>query len=124
MDQLRYENRGAYAMVPRNLGDALNALVGHQHVRDQGVHVARRAIHESEEHSNMCPYREPIYTTARGEVWHTNRNCGSLRTAIAAERRPCMICTDRRTTPHYFDGSGSTLLTELEHFVEEANALA
>ena len=123
VDELRYQNRGAFATVPRDLGDALNVLVDHQHVREQGVHVARRAIEETEAHANMCPYRVPIYTTARGEVWHLNRNCSSLRTAIAAERRPCRLCSDRRVTPHYFDGSGTTLLTELEHFVEEANSL-
>ena len=71
----------------------------------------------------VCPYRAPCYTTARGDVWHINRNCSSLRTALITKRRPCMICTDRRTTPHCFDGNGTTLVTDLEHFIEEANAL-
>ena len=84
VNQLRHENRGAFAMVPRDLADALNVLVDHQHVRDQGVQVARRAIQETEGHANLCPYRVPIYTTARGEVWHLNRNCNSLRHAISS----------------------------------------
>ena len=120
LDQLRYDT---YAAAPRDLGDALNVLVDHQHVRDHGIRVARRALHEGEEHAVMCPFRVPMYTTNRGTVWHMNRNCSSLRTALVTERRPCMICTDRRTTPHCYDGNGTTLVTDLEAFIEDANSL-
>jgi len=34
-----------------------------------------------------------------------------------------MLCTDRRTTPHSYGGNGTTLVTDLESYIEDTNAL-
>lgn len=56
LDQLRYET---YTSAPRDLGDALTVPAGHQNLTDQGIRIARRSIHEGEDHSTVCPFRVP-----------------------------------------------------------------
>ena len=120
-------------MPPVGIRTAFTELNELRTLRDDGMRLAQRVIHEMEYHMNVeCPLRNAILVTEDCPTrWHSNHLCPAIHefeeVPTLHHVRPCSHdgCAQRWTTPWIPDQeSGNSLMWHLESFIEDCQYAA
>ena len=97
--------------------------------RDDAIHIMRRALLETFNHADHCPFNDAVWLTEdRGLEWHASPQCPRLPDSLEHGARrlpPCPRCASGGViTPYIRDRFGQTLLQELEGWIVRQGAEA